>query len=157
MEMIEPPGSLGSGELRDEKTKLTYHYVTRNQIFKHIWNGEGDIDQGDMAFIKESFPVIKVLMECLVRFRNIFEQRSKEALLEYIAAHKDCVLEPIKKFMASLEKDLDPVTNAVVEEFSNGFVEGTNNKLKLIKRMGYGRCKLPLLKSKIVLPAFLGL
>jgi transposase len=53
-----------------------------------------------------------------------------------------------------MEKDIESVINAVVEKFSNGFVEGTNNKLKAIKRVGYGRCKLPLLKSKIVLSAF---
>ena len=107
-----------------------------------------------MEYIKNSFPVIKVLKNCLYQFRDIFERKSKEALLGFIAAYKDCELEPIKKFTEGIQKDMEPVTNAVVEDYSNGFVEGTNNKLKAIKRVGYGRCKLPLLKSKIVLPAF---
>jgi hypothetical protein len=154
MGMAESPGKLRSGELRDEQTKLKYHYVTRNQIFTHIWNGGDDIDKDDLEHIKNSFPVIKALKKCLYQFRDIFDKKSKEALFGFIAAYKDCELEPIKKFTEGIQKDIEPVTNAVVEDYSNGFVEGTNNKLKAIKRVGYGRCKLPLLKSKIVLPAF---
>ena len=152
--VVEGPGNLKIDELRDEQTRLKYHYVTRNQIFNYIWNGEGDIEKDDIGFIKTSFPVVKVLSTCLFEFRGIFEKKSREALSEYIATYKDCGLEPIQKFTGSIQKDIGPVTNAVVEEYSNGFVEGTNNKLKVIKRVAYGRCKLPLLKSKIVLPAF---
>ena len=154
MGMVESPGNLRSDELREEQTKLKYHYVTRNQIFTHIWNGEDDIDKDDLEYIKNSFPVIKALKNCLYQFRDIFEKKSKEALLGFIAVFKGCELEPIRRFTEGMQKDMDPVTNAVVEDYSNGFVEGTNNKLKAIKRVGYGRCKLPLLKSKIVLPAF---
>ena len=154
MELVEDPGNLRIDELRDEETKLKYHYVTRNQIFNYIWNGNGDIGKDDIEFIKTLFPVVKVLCDCLFKFRNIFEVKSKEVLLEFIEMYKDCQLGSIRKYIESIQKDIVPVTNAVVEEYSNGFVEGTNNKLKAIKRMGYGRCKLPLLKSKIVLPGF---
>jgi predicted transcriptional regulator len=157
IEMVESLGNLKIDELRDEQTKAKYHYVTRNEIFKHIWNGEGTISKDDMEFIKNTFPVVNVLSECLLRFRTIFENKSKEALTEYITTYKNCELEPIKKNAESIQKDIVPVTNAVVEEYSNGFVEGTNNKLKVIKRVAYGRCKLPLLKSKVVLPGFFGL
>ena len=156
IEMVESPGNLRIDELRDEQTRLKYHYVTRNQIFRYIWKGEGesDIGKGDIEFIKNSFPVIKILIQCLFQFRNIFETKSSNALSEYIATYKNCELEPLKKNAESMQKDLIPIINAVVEEYSNGFVEGTNNKLKVIKRVAYGRCKLPLLKSKIVLSGF---
>ena len=156
MGMVVNPGNLRIDELCDEQTKVKYHYVTRNQIFKYIWNGEAksDIRKKDMELIKSSFPVVQILNECLYQFRNIFEAKSEETLVAYLLAYKDCELVPIKKYAESLQKDIASVTNAVVEEYSNGFVEGTNNKLKLIKRVAYGRCKLPLLRAKIVLPAF---
>ncbi|NFB73608.1 transposase, partial [Clostridium butyricum] len=34
---------------------------------------------------------------------------------------------------------------------SNGFVEGTNSKLKMIKRTMYGRCSKKLLAAKLML------
>lgn len=52
-------------------------------------------------------------------------------------------------------KDIEPISNTVVKEYNNGFVEGTNNKLKMIKRQSYGRSKLELLKVKIILQSFL--
>ena len=156
IEMVDSPGNLKIDELRDEKTKQKYHYVTRNQIFQYIWNGEdrSNIRKDDIEYISNSFSIVQALIKCLYQFRNIFEKRNKEVLLEYIATYKDCELDPIKRFIKGLQKDIDPVTNAVVEEYSNGFVEGTCNKLKIIKRVAYGRCKLPLLRSKMLLLAF---
>lgn len=46
------------------------------------------------------------------------------------------------------------VNLAISSNLSNGFVEGINNKIKLIKYVMFGRCSLPLLKSKIILPYF---
>jgi len=156
IEMVDLPGNLKIDEFRDEMTKLKYHYVTRNQIFHYIWNGEdkSDIEKDDIEYIKNLFPIVQYLIECLCQFRNIFEKKNKELLLEYITTYKDCSLSPIKRFIEGLQKDITAVINAVVEEYSNGFVEGTINKLKIIKRIAYGRCKLPLLKSKILLPTF---
>lgn len=35
-------------------------------------------------------------------------------------------------------------------DLNNGFVEGINNKIKMVKRVMYGRCKLPFLKVKLI-------
>ena len=39
--------------------------------------------------------------------------------------------------------------DAVAYNFSNGFVEGTNSRLKMIKRSMYGRCGKQLLEAKL--------
>lgn len=44
---------------------------------------------------------------------------------------------------------MDAVENAVAYDFSNGFVEGTNSRLKMIKRTMYGRCSKELLEAKL--------
>lgn len=152
--IVEKQERLPKGEFRDKQTNQRYHYISRKQIVKYIWNGGGDISGDDIGFIKTLFPVINVLIECLCKFRKIFETKSEEVLSEFTTTYKVCKVELIRKYAESIQRDIGPVTNAVVEEYSNGFVEGTNNKLKMIKRQGYGRCKLPLLKSKIVLPGF---
>ena len=40
--------------------------------------------------------------------------------------------------------------NSVASELSNGFVEGTNSKLKMVKRTMYGRCSKALLAAKLM-------
>jgi transposase len=46
--------------------------------------------------------------------------------------------------------DLDAVGNAVELPYSNGFIEGHNNRLKVIKRVMNGRAKMPLLRIKVL-------
>lgn len=48
-------------------------------------------------------------------------------------------LKVLSRFAIGLEKDLNAVQNSVASPLSNGFVEGTNSILKMIKRTMYGR------------------
>lgn len=50
---------------------------------------------------------------------------------------------------SGLEKDIEVVENSVAGPLSNGFVEGTNNKIKMVKRTMCGRCSRQLFRSKI--------
>ena len=48
------------------------------------------------------------------------------------------VLTPAPKFLATLTKHFKIIVNYFIDRHSSGFVEGLNNKLKVIKRCGYG-------------------
>lgn len=45
----------------------------------------------------------------------------------------------VKGFIGGVEKDIALIKNAISLPNSSGFVEGNNNKFKLIKRILYGR------------------
>ena len=60
-------------------------------------------------------------------------------------------IKELSSFARGLFKDINAVENAVASPLSNGFVEGTNNKLKMVKRMMYGRCGVMLLRAKLML------
>ena len=53
-------------------------------------------------------------------------------------------------YMISLNNDIFAIENAVASDLSNGFVEGTNSKIKMIKRTMYGRCRKILLEAKLM-------
>ena len=59
-------------------------------------------------------------------------------------------IKELASFAKGLEKDIEAVENAVASDLSNGFVEGTNSKLKMIKRTMYGRCSQKLLEAKLM-------
>lgn len=40
--------------------------------------------------------------------------------------------------------------SAVSYEWNNGFVEGTNNRVKMVKRTMFGRCSRRLLEAKML-------
>lgn len=56
----------------------------------------------------------------------------------------------MRSFAASLRKDLKAVMAGLTEEWSNGCVEGFVNKLKLLKRRGYGRAGFELLRARML-------
>ena len=60
-------------------------------------------------------------------------------------------MKELSRLASGLEKDLSAVENAIASPLSNGFVEGTNSKLKMIKRTMYGRCGKELLTAKLIL------
>lgn len=54
----------------------------------------------------------------------------------------------LASFCNGIKKDIAPVKNAISHPESSGFVEGNNNKFKLIKRIVYGRSGLVNLEKK---------
>jgi transposase len=54
----------------------------------------------------------------------------------------------MQRFSAGLKKDLEAVKAGLTESWSTGPVEGFINKLKLLKRQGYGRANFDLLRAR---------
>lgn len=52
----------------------------------------------------------------------------------------------LRSFAAGLRNDLDAVTT----DYSSGAVEGTVNRIKMIKRQMYGRAKFDLLRKRVL-------
>jgi transposase len=71
-----------------------------------------------------------------------------EKLDGWLAEASTSEAQVMKKFAAGLKKDLLAVRAGLTESWSTGPVEGFINKLKLIKRQGYGRANLELLRAR---------
>ena len=67
----------------------------------------------------------------------------------FVEKYSNSSIKALKSFSEGLKRDIDAVENAVAYNFSNGFVEGTNSRLKMIKRSMYGRCGKQLLEAKL--------
>ena len=67
----------------------------------------------------------------------------------FVEKYSKSLLKPLSSFAEGLKRDIDAVENAVAYDYSNGFVEGTNSRLKMIKRTMYGRCGRQLLEAKL--------
>jgi len=59
-------------------------------------------------------------------------------------------LKEFVSFARGLSEDYEAVMNALRYEWSNGQLEGQVNRLKLIKRMMYGRAKFDLLRARVL-------
>ena len=90
-------------------------------------------------------------MELINSFKNVFEQKKPNLLKEWITKAKGTKIKEIISFANGIERDYDAVKNAVCLPYSNGLAEGNVNKIKVIKRIMYGRCSFETLRRKTIL------
>jgi len=126
------------------------HTVNRRDILKYIWRGNG-LAVEDIAAISEQYPLTAELKACVNEFNTIFDEHSEQLLLTFIDCYATSTHKHLKSFTKGLKTDIAAVTNAVLLQYSNGYLEGNNSRLKMIKRTMYGRAGLPLLRAKIIL------
>lgn len=123
-------------------------YITREGVFRHMWMNTELTDE-HKKYIFDKYPDMYELHCCIREFRRIFERRNVPLLYLFIEKYSNSEIKALRSFANGLERDLDAVENAVAYDYSNGFVEGTNSRLKMIKRTMYGRCGKRLLEAKL--------
>ena len=123
-------------------------YITREGVFRYMWMNT-ELSDNHKEYIYEKYPNIWELQCCIREFRNIFKNHNVPMLYLFVEKYSKSLLKPLRSFAEGLKRDIDAVENAVAYDYSNGFVEGTNSRLKMIKRTMYGRCGRQLLEAKL--------
>jgi transposase len=77
-------------------------------------------------------------------------QRKRENLDNWLREAKESGINELSNFAKGLQSDLPAVQAALEYPWSNGVVEGHNNRLKMIKRQMYGRAKFDLLRQRVL-------
>jgi transposase len=57
----------------------------------------------------------------------------------------------LRSFAAGLKRDHTAVVSGLTMPYSSGTVEGTVNRIKILKRQMYGRAKFDLLRKRVLL------
>jgi transposase len=83
-------------------------------------------------------------------FLALVRERRGEALEAWITETTASGIEALTRFAQGLREDLAAVTAGLTLPWSNGPVEGHVNRLKLLKRQGYGRAGFALLRHRVL-------
>lgn len=122
----------------------------RREILKYLLtcnpNKRKDPELGKyIDAIKKAYPITTYVETIFKDFHRIIMGNSPEEIDDFIEQYEESA---ISTFCKGLKKDIAPVKNAISHPESSGFVEGNNNKFKLIKRIVYGRSGLVNLSKK---------
>ena len=145
--------------LRDFNTKAggeAVEYIDRKWIIRLLYKPAKDlkgISTAQIETIFKKYPLAKSVIEMVSEFRSIFKEKDPSLLLSWIDQATALQLPEFDAFINGLNQDFDAVSNAVSTDFSNGLAEGMINKIKVIKRIMYGRCDFDLLRNKCLLLA----
>jgi len=100
-----------------------------------------------LAVIAQATPEIVTGRDQLDAFHALVREGKPDALAAWLA---DAESGPLASFVAGLRADQPAVDAALRQPWSSGQVEGTINKLKLLKRQMYGRANLDLLEARLM-------
>jgi predicted transcriptional regulator len=133
----------GPMELIDKKWFIRLLYKPIDQV--------KGITETQLTAILEAYPLAEHILHMVNLFKDILKARNAKLLPLWFDAVAALRIEELNTFVSGLQQDLAAVINAFSSSYSNGLAEGTVNKIKVVKRIMYGRCHFDLLKSKCLL------
>ena len=98
-----------------------------------------------------SCPHLTAMSVRVLEFAALLTGRRGRDLDAWMAAVTADDLPGLHAFVHGLRKDLPAVVAGLTLPYSNGPMEGTNTKVKFLKRQMYGRAGFPLLRQRILL------
>lgn len=92
-----------------------------------------------LELIEEKYPIVKEIKDIFQEYHSIIMGNDEDKIDEFIDKYESS---KISSLCNGIKKDIAAVKNAISSTISSGFVEGNNNKFKLIKRIVYGKMNL---------------
>ncbi len=92
----------------------------------------------------------QITYQLVETFLHMVRERQGEQLDAWLEAAQASQLEALASFVTSIQQDKEAVLAGLTLPWSTGPLEGHINRLKLIKRQGYGRAKFDLLRLRVL-------
>jgi len=144
-------------DLKEQLTKDEYQFVKGTMWpFRRAPKDLSAEEKERLALLLEAAPDLRQAYELREKLTAIFDrQHSKPsgtaALNRWMKQVRQSGLTCFDSFLKTLETWLDEITNYFVARLTSGFVEGFNNKVKVLKRRCYGITNLRHLFQRLYL------
>jgi transposase len=103
-----------------------------------------------LKHLQTADPVIAAAVDLAEDFLVMLRRREGERLEAWLDAAEASAVDELKRFAGKLRTDQAAVRAGLTLRHSNGQTEGQVTKLKLVKRQGYGRAKVDLLRKRLL-------
>jgi transposase len=109
-------------------------------------------DSAALAAVTAACPHLAALRDLVSAFAAMMTGLTGDRDLgNWLDAADASGLPPLRSFTRGIRKDHDAVLAGLTLPYSSGKVEGTVNKIKMLKRQTYGRASFPLLRQRVLL------
>jgi transposase len=130
----------------------TEQWTAKQAVWWFIRDPSGlkEKEQQALAVIRQASPTADTVYELAQDFMQMLHRRQGQRLDIWLDQVRASHIPELQRLVRSIQRDKDAVLAGLTEPWSNGVVEGNINKLKLIKRMMYGRADFPLLRQRVL-------
>ena len=129
-------------------------YIQRRSLIQLIYKGLSDvktITKTQYEQVLKTYPVITELYAAIKEFYEILYSRRDERLETWLEKIENFNIPELQTYVNGIRIDINAVKNGIKLKYNNGLAEGSVNKIKVIKRIMYGRNSFDLLKVKVLL------
>ncbi len=112
-----------------------------------------NLDEGkraDLAALRQAHPALETAYDLAEDFLQMLRKREGERLDTWLASVHESDLPELESFAHGVEQDKTAVQAGLTLPINNGQVEGHVTRVKLIKRMMYGKAGFALLRRRVL-------
>ena len=138
---------------QNETEKPHSEYVQRKSLCQLVYKkleDIGTITAKQYQEVLKKYPLLSELYALTKEFCNVLFSNNPVKLDEWINEAQKYDIPELQTFINGIKKDLTAVKNGIIYSYNNGLAEGSVNKIKVIKRIMYGRNSFELLKAKVL-------
>lgn len=148
-----PTPPKGKAERAQVVPEFPLHYVTSQDAVWLFLRDHADLDETEqetLAALRHASPTAETLYCLVLGFMQMIRHLKGERLDTWLSQVRESQIPELQRFVRSIERDKAAVVAGLTLSYNNGLVEGKVNKLKLIKRMMFGRAGFALLRQRVL-------
>ena len=141
-------------QLLSQASELKVTWVNRNLLLKACYKKLHEINGITKKIIQNIFkryPKFKKIYILINSFKKLMKNQEHAKLEKWLEQPESLDIMELNSFAKGIRRDKAAVKNAIEYHYNNGLAEGFINKLKVIKRIMYGKCRFETLKNKSLL------
>ncbi len=138
---------------QEEQNKPRSEFIQRKSLCQLIYKkleNVATITSGQYEQALKKYPMLSELYSLVKEFHTVMFSKKPEKLDKWIESAQKHDMPELQSFVEGISKDLEAIKNGIIYSYNNGLAEGSVNKIKVIKRIMYGRNSFELLKSKVL-------
>ena len=140
--MKETAGQGVSGEKIERKWLISLLYRPIDEV--------SSISAEQLDRIIGEYPIIGRVYDAVSSFKQTLFGKKESELDKWLEETDALEINELCSFANGIKRDIAAVKNAISFDYNNGLAEGSVNKLKVVKRIMYGRNSFELLKGKLL-------
>lgn len=109
-----------------------------------------EIEQEQLTAFRQAAPSLETTYQLVQDFLVMMRQREGERLDAWLVRVHESQLPELESFAHGVERDRDAVQAGLTLPINHGQVEGQVTRIKLIKRMMYGKAGFALLRQRVL-------
>jgi len=137
--------------IMDERSELLPIKTLASVVFAYMSGKKLDDENGKLMKVLQKADWFNQMYEATCSFCCLIKGNDPMNLIRWMKKYWKTNIIQLKAFIRGVKLDYKAVKNTIRYNVTNGITEGFVNKLKVVKRIMYGKASIELLKNKLTM------